>query len=70
MDQCSDLKVNYDRCFNNWYRHEFLRKEPTPNPCDEYFEDYRACVLERLSAAGLKHLADFDPQFEARARQP
>ena len=46
-EECTDLKKNYDACFNSWYTEKFLRGETKSEPCKELFESYRACVLVR-----------------------
>eukprot|EP00435_Cladocopium_sp_Y103_P007972 s4116_g2.t1 len=50
---CQPFKDRYDKCFNVWYRQGFLRHQLN-NPCDDQFEDYKACILEELSARGLR----------------
>ena len=45
VKQCSWLKDKYDRCFNNWYRGSFLNGHMS-NACDDYFDDYKACIME------------------------
>ncbi len=41
------------------YRHSFLRGN-MGNACDDYFEDYKACVMMQLGKYSLQDLADFD----------
>eukprot|EP00434_Breviolum_minutum_P038384 symbB.v1.2.034047.t1/scaffold4326.1/size41202/2 len=50
---CQPFKDRYDKCFNVWYRQGFLRHQLN-NPCDDQFEDYKACILEELRARGLR----------------
>lgn len=60
LRRCAPEKTKYDRCFNSWYRYSFLQGNMT-NACDDYFEDYKACILGQLGEKGLEHLAPFDP---------
>lgn len=55
MSSCGGLKEQYDRCFNHWYRHHFLRGDLNNN-CTHFFEDYRACLLEELQQKALDRL--------------
>ena len=43
--QCTELKKEYDECFNKWYSEKFLRGDLATTPCQELFEDYKACLL-------------------------
>ncbi|KAF4676719.1 hypothetical protein FOL47_005436 [Perkinsus chesapeaki] len=60
IESCKHLKDRYDQCFNNWYRHAFLRGDLALS-CDEYFEEYRACLVEDMEGRGLGHLCMFGP---------
>jgi TRIAP1/MDM35 family protein len=43
---CTPLKQKYDDCFNRWYSEHFLKGDfGTENPCQDLFEEYKACVL-------------------------
>ncbi|EER17796.1 conserved hypothetical protein [Perkinsus marinus ATCC 50983] len=64
IQSCKHLKDRYDQCFNNWYRHAFLRGDLALS-CDEYFEEYRACLVEDMEARGLGHLCMFGPDKPA-----
>lgn len=46
------------------YRHAFLRGDLALS-CDEYFEEYRACLVEDMEARGLGHLCMFGPDKPA-----
>lgn len=59
VEKCQPMKSKYDRCYNSWYRHSFLKNNMS-NACEDYFEDYQACVLEQLNRYNLGHLATLD----------
>ena len=42
-EECQQLKVAYDECFNRWIRDSFLQGK-NDNSCDKLFETYQACV--------------------------
>lgn len=41
--KCTDLKLKYETCFNNWYSEKFLKGD-TQDICASLFQDYRACI--------------------------
>mmetsp|Transcript_965 Transcript_965/g.2421 ORF Transcript_965/g.2421 Transcript_965/m.2421 type:complete len:94 (-) Transcript_965:73-354(-) len=53
LQYCQPFRDRYDKCFDNWYRQGFLKGQLN-NTCDDFFEDYKACVLEEMAARGLK----------------
>ncbi|ANQ05973.1 conserved Plasmodium protein, unknown function [Plasmodium knowlesi strain H] len=57
IDQCKEKKEKYVKCFNNWYKNNFLKGDLT-QACDDYYEDYQICVLNDLNKKGLGHLAN------------
>lgn len=52
--ECTDLKHVYDQCFNKWYAQEFLKGDLTQHPCQELFEEYKACVLVTVRGKRLE----------------
>ncbi|XP_069475865.1 TP53-regulated inhibitor of apoptosis 1 isoform X1 [Ambystoma mexicanum] len=44
---CTDMKREYDQCFNRWFSERFLRGEGGADPCGELFRCYRECVQIR-----------------------
>eukprot|EP00922_Rhytidocystis_sp_ex-Travisia-forbesii_P049928 GHVS01074320.1.p1 GENE.GHVS01074320.1~~GHVS01074320.1.p1 ORF type:complete len:103 (+),score=16.04 GHVS01074320.1:115-423(+) len=60
---CKGAKDMYERCFNRWYRYQFLRGNAY-RECDDYFDEYRACLMEELQKIGLGNIGEFeDPQY-------
>ena len=55
---CTDLKNRYENCFNKWYTDEFLKGQFGSNPCQEMFEEYRACVMVTVKEKKLEKLLD------------
>eukprot|EP00922_Rhytidocystis_sp_ex-Travisia-forbesii_P049927 GHVS01074319.1.p1 GENE.GHVS01074319.1~~GHVS01074319.1.p1 ORF type:complete len:105 (+),score=21.63 GHVS01074319.1:113-427(+) len=56
---CKYAKDMYERCFNRWYRYQFLRGN-VYRECDEYFDEYRACLMEELHKIGLGNIEEFE----------
>jgi TRIAP1/MDM35 family protein len=42
---CTELKKQYDDCFNKWYSEKFLKGDLSEQPCVELFQEYKACVF-------------------------
>eukprot|EP00894_Picocystis_sp_ML_P000069 jgi/Pico_ML_1/50586/g1771.t1 len=51
-DTCEDLKKRYEKCFNHWYTEEFLKGQLEPK-CQEEFEEYRDCVVDKMQKKNL-----------------
>lgn len=44
---CTDLKREYDQCFNRWFAEKFLKGDRSSDPCTEMFKKYQSCVQVR-----------------------
>ncbi|KAG8597001.1 hypothetical protein GDO81_002137 [Engystomops pustulosus] len=47
-EECTDMKREYDQCFNRWFVEKFLKGECSGDPCNELFQRYRHCVLKAI----------------------
>ena len=56
---CEEQKEVYDRCFRNWYRYSYLRKE-FDDPCSGHFQEYNSCLKKSLASKGLDALMETD----------
>lgn len=45
----TDMKREYDQCFNRWFAEKFLKGEGSGDPCTDLFKRYQQCV--QVSAA-------------------
>lgn len=43
-EKCTQIKQEYDGCFNSWYSEKFLKGDATPK-CDDLFFKYKECLL-------------------------
>ncbi|MGH0168307.1 UNVERIFIED_CONTAM: hypothetical protein FKN15_054045 [Acipenser sinensis] len=41
---CTELKREYDQCFNRWFAEKFLKGDRSGDPCIEMFKNYQQCV--------------------------
>ncbi|XP_073485399.1 TP53-regulated inhibitor of apoptosis 1 [Aquarana catesbeiana] len=47
-EECTDMKREYDQCFNRWFAEKFLKGEGSGDPCTELFRRYRSCVQKAI----------------------
>lgn len=43
-EACSELKKEYDACFNTWFSEKFLKGETNDSMCEPVFKVYQQCV--------------------------
>uniref|UniRef100_A0ACB8FYB1 Uncharacterized protein n=1 Tax=Sphaerodactylus townsendi TaxID=933632 RepID=A0ACB8FYB1_9SAUR len=46
-EACTELKREYDQCFNRWFAEKFLKGEGGGDPCEQLFKRYQLCVQAR-----------------------
>ncbi|KAF9919764.1 Mitochondrial distribution and morphology protein 35 [Linnemannia zychae] len=54
-EKCTQIKQEYDACFNSWYSEKFLKGNVTPQ-CDDLFFKYKECLLKTLEEKKLDTL--------------
>ncbi|KAM6988269.1 TP53-regulated inhibitor of apoptosis 1 [Tautogolabrus adspersus] len=47
-EACTDLKREYDQCFNRWFAEKFLKGDRSGDPCTETFRKYQLCVQKAI----------------------
>ncbi|CAJ1066264.1 TP53-regulated inhibitor of apoptosis 1 [Xyrichtys novacula] len=47
-EACTDLKREYDQCFNRWFAEKFLKGDRNGDPCMETFRLYQRCVQKAI----------------------
>ncbi|XP_052866915.1 TP53-regulated inhibitor of apoptosis 1-like [Anopheles cruzii] len=47
-DNCTQLKKDYDTCFNNWFSDRFLKGDMDDSLCAPLFKVYQQCVKEAM----------------------
>ncbi|XP_011803949.1 PREDICTED: TP53-regulated inhibitor of apoptosis 1 [Colobus angolensis palliatus] len=50
-EACTDMKREYDQCFNRWFAEKFLKGDSSGDPCTDLFKRYQQCVQVSLSAS-------------------
>ncbi|XP_073079784.1 TP53-regulated inhibitor of apoptosis 1 isoform X1 [Manis javanica] len=43
-EACTDMKREYDQCFNRWFAEKFLKGDGSGDPCTDLFKRYQQCV--------------------------
>ncbi|KAJ1985673.1 Mitochondrial distribution and morphology protein 35 [Dimargaris cristalligena] len=70
--ECTQLKHQYEECFNKWYTEKFLKGDHSPD-CQDLFNKYRSCVFKTLKERNMLDTIDgarkeigsgFKPQSE------
>ncbi|KAF9126908.1 Mitochondrial distribution and morphology protein 35 [Mortierella sp. 14UC] len=54
-EKCTQIKQEYDGCFNSWYSEKFLKGDASPQ-CDDLFFKYKECLLKTLEEKKLDTL--------------
>ncbi|KAG0289024.1 Mitochondrial distribution and morphology protein 35 [Linnemannia gamsii] len=54
-EKCTQIKQEYDGCFNSWYSEKFLKGDATPK-CDDLFFKYKECLMKTLEEKKLDTL--------------
>ncbi|XP_030193102.1 TP53-regulated inhibitor of apoptosis 1 [Gadus morhua] len=47
-EACTELKREYDQCFNRWFAESFLKGERSGEPCGDSFKRYQLCVQRAI----------------------
>ncbi|XP_043677689.1 TP53-regulated inhibitor of apoptosis 1-like isoform X2 [Vespula pensylvanica] len=72
MEMCSELKKNYDACFNKWFAEKFLKGDTNDSMCASFLKIYKACVMEAMKEQNieLKEIEENHLGTEKEKRQP
>lgn len=47
--ECTNIKHDYDRCFNDWFAERFLKGDTKlPVGCEDLFKKYQNCIKKKL----------------------
>ncbi|XP_072020543.1 TP53-regulated inhibitor of apoptosis 1-like [Amphiura filiformis] len=52
-EECTELKREYDACFNAWFSDKFLKGKYKNDPCAGIFQKYQACVKQAIRDKGI-----------------
>ncbi|XP_066290156.1 TP53-regulated inhibitor of apoptosis 1-like isoform X1 [Branchiostoma lanceolatum] len=46
--ECTDMKRDYDQCFNKWFSEKFLKGDRANEACTPLFKKYQSCVKKAM----------------------
>ncbi|VTJ55126.1 Hypothetical predicted protein [Marmota monax] len=55
-EACTDMKREYDQCFNRWFAEKFLKGDGSGDPCTDLFKRYQQCVPAYHKNVKMLHL--------------
>ena len=56
---CFHFKERYGKCYQNWQRTSLMRGGDMRYACEEFYDDFRACIVEHLAARGINDVPFF-----------
>ncbi|KAH7639362.1 TP53-regulated inhibitor of apoptosis 1 [Dermatophagoides farinae] len=51
--ECTELKREYDQCFNVWFAEKFLKGDHRSSMCDKIFTLYQNCVRDAIKRQNI-----------------
>ena len=57
--ECAHFKERYGKCYKNWQRTSLMRGGDMRYICEEFYDEFRACIVENLSAKGINDVPFF-----------
>ena len=58
-EACFYLKERYGRCYQNWQKTSLMRGGDMRYACEEFYDDFRACIVEHLADRGIHDVPFF-----------
>jgi len=56
---CETFKERYGKCYKNWQRTSLMRGGDMRYVCEEFYDDFRACIVEHLAERGIRDVPFF-----------
>ncbi|XP_035552418.1 TP53-regulated inhibitor of apoptosis 1-like [Canis lupus familiaris] len=47
-EACTDMKREYNQCFNSWFAEKFLKGDGSRDPCTDLFKHSQQCVQKAI----------------------
>ncbi|XP_048209011.1 TP53-regulated inhibitor of apoptosis 1-like [Perognathus longimembris pacificus] len=47
-EACTDMKREYDQCFNRWFANKFLKGDGSRDLCTDLFKRYQQCIQKAI----------------------
>jgi len=58
-ESCMHLKERYGKCYKNWQRTSLMRGGDMRYVCEEFYDEFRACIVENLAEKGITDVPFF-----------
>lgn len=58
-ETCSHLKERYGKCYRNWQKTSLMRGGDMRYACEEFYDEFRACIVETLAEKGVHDIPFF-----------
>ncbi len=58
-ENCSHFKERYGKCYRNWQKTSLMRGGDMRYACEEFYDEFRACIVETLAEKGLHDIPFF-----------
>jgi TRIAP1/MDM35 family protein len=58
-EQCNHFMERYGKCYKNWQKTSLMRGGDMRYVCEEFYDDFRACIIENLNANGIEDIPFF-----------
>lgn len=47
--ECTNIKHDYDKCFNEWFSEKFLKGDTKlPESCENLYKKYQNCIKPKI----------------------
>jgi TRIAP1/MDM35 family protein len=56
---CGYFKDRYGKCYKNWQKTSLMRGGDMRYVCEEFYDEFRACIVEHLAARGIPDVPFF-----------
>lgn len=58
-EKCSHFKERYGKCYRNWQKTSLMRGGDMRYACEEFYDEFRACIVETLAEQGIDDVPFF-----------
>lgn len=58
-ESCAGLKERYGKCYKNWQRTSLMRGGDMRYACEEFYDEFRACIVENLAERDIHDVPFF-----------
>ena len=67
--ECDHFMERYGKCYRNWQKTSLMRGGDMRYICEEFYDEFRACIVENLSSKGIQDIPFFGVSVPAELKQ-